>query len=332
MTAGSATTTGMVAVVQRGYGSADVLAIETVPTPVIGPDEVLIQVRAASVNHADWVMTSGTPVIARLAFGLTTPKAATRGKDVAGVVVAVGAQVTQFRPGDEVYGELPAGGFAGHASAPASRLELKPSILTFEQAAAVPLAANTALQGLRDAGRLQSGQTVLINGASGGVGTFAVQIAKALGAEVTAVCSARNAELVRSLGADHVLDYNAEDFAGTRGRYDLVFDLIGNRPLRDCVRSLRRDGTLVLSSGTGSRVFGPLGRMLRALVMAPFVSQRIVAGWTPTDDARDDLRALLESGQVVPAIDRVYPLAEVPDAIRYFAEEHASGKVVIAVG
>lgn len=323
--------TGMRATVQQGYGDADVLSLAIVAVPAIQDGEVLIRVRAASVNHADWVVTSGTPLIARLAFGLTSPKARIRGKDVAGVVEAVGAGVSQFVAGDEVCGELESGSFAEFVSAPADRLALKPASLTFEQAAAIPLAANTALLGLRDAGRLVAGQTVLVNGASGGVGSFAVQIAKALGAEVTGVCSTRNLELVRSLGADHVVDYTRDDFTEVAGRYDLVLDLVGNRSLRECLRALSPTGTLVLSSGTGSRAFGPLGRMLRAVVMAPFVRQRIVAGWTPTPGVRDDLRELLESGKVVPAIDRVFPLEAAPDAIRYFADEHARGKVLIAV-
>jgi NADPH:quinone reductase-like Zn-dependent oxidoreductase len=321
----------MKAAVQRGYGSADVLTIEHIDVPSISDDEVLVRVRAASVNHADWVTVSGTPLIARLAFGLRTPKDAVRGKDVAGQVELVGKDVRGLRVGDEVYGELGSGAFSEYAVADAAQLALKPANLTFEQAAAVPLAANTALQGLRDAGKLVAGQRVLINGASGGVGSFAVQLAKALGAEVTAVGSGRNVELLRSLGADQVIDYTTEDFTATGQRYDLIFDLIGNRSLRHCLRALSPKGTLVLSSGTGSRTLGPLGRMLRAVMLSPFVSQRVVAGWIPKRADRDELLEFIESGRVTPAIDRVYSLDQVPDAIRYFAEEHASGKVIITI-
>lgn len=237
-----------------------------------------------------------------------------------------------LRVGDEVYGELGSGAFSEYAVATAEQLIPKPANLTFEQAAAVPLAANTALQGLRDAGRLVAGQRVLINGASGGVGTFAVQLAKALGAEVTAVGSTKNVELLRSLGADHVIDYTVEDFTANEQRYDLIFDLIGNHSLGRCRRALTRTGTLVLSSGTGSRTLGPLGRMLRALVVAPFVSQRLVASWTPSTERSELLRELLEAGAVIPTIDRCYPLAETPSAIRHFAEVHARGKIVITLG
>ena len=322
----------MKAIVQRGYGGAEVLVGETVQRPVMRDDEVLIRIRAAGVNHADWVLVSGTPLIARLAFGLRTPKDAVRGNDVAGRVEAVGKNVSAFSVGDEVYGELDSGGFAEYAVATAEQLSLKPANLSFEQAAAVPLAAGTALQGLRDAGGLVAGQRVLINGASGGVGTFAVQIAKALGADVTAVCSTRNVELLRSLGADQVIDYSVEDFTAGGQRYDLIFDLIGNHPLSHSRKVLTRTGTLVLSSGTGSRTFGPLGRMLRAAVTNPFVSQRLVAGWTPDKEHSDQLREFLETGAVVPAIDTVYALDEVPAAIRHFSEVHASGKIVITVG
>jgi NADPH:quinone reductase-like Zn-dependent oxidoreductase len=325
----SVSATAMKAVVQRGYGGAEVLALESIARPVAADGEVLLRVRAASVNHADWVMTSGTPLIARLAFGLRQPKQAVRGKAVAGIVVATGAGVSQLQIGDEVYGELPSGAFAEFVTAPANLLTLKPATLSFEQAAAVPLAAGTALQGLRDAGKLVSGQRVLINGASGGVGTFAVQIAKALGAEVTAVCSTRNADLMGSLGADHVIDYTREDFTADRGRYDLIFDLIGNRSLRECIAALTPKGSLVLSSGTGSRLLGPLGRMLRGVAMAPFVSQRLVSGWTPRPGHDDQLGELLESGAVIPAIDTVYSLDDAAAAIRHFAEVHARGKIVI---
>lgn len=328
----SHTQTTMKAIVQHSYGTADVLKIAEIDTPRIADTEVLIRVRAASVNHADWVYTTGTPLLARLAFGMRTPKLKVRGKDVAGTVEAVGAAVTQFTPGDNVYAELEAGSFAEFAPAPQDKVALMPATLTFEQAATVPLAGTTALHGLRDAGNLQPGQQVLINGASGGVGTFAVQIAKALGAEVTAVCSAKNFALARSLGADHVIDYAVTDFTQASQRYDLIFDSIGNHPLRRLRRALTTRGTLVLSSGTGGRVLGPMIRILRALSMSLFVTQNLRVS-TATADSRplDELTELIESGLVTPAIDRTYPLEHTADAIRYFAEQHARAKIVISV-
>lgn len=329
-TAPAATT--MKAVRQTRYGSPDVLRLADVPRPTIGDDEVLVRVRAAAVNHADWVYTSGRPLIARIAFGWRSPKQSVRGKDLAGVVEAVGKNVTQFRQGDPVFAEVEAGAFAEYAIVPATRLGMKPVNLTFEQAATVPLSARTALQALRDGGDLRSGQTVLINGASGGVGTYAVQIAKALGAEVTGVSSTRNAELVRSLGAVDVIDYTKEDFTSGGRRYDVILDLIGNHSLTTLRRALTHEGTLVLSSGTGSAVFGPMGRIIRALALSPFVSQNLRI-FSPTlgTEALDELRELIESGKVTPAIDRSYSLAEAAEAVRYFAEEHAHGKVVITV-
>ncbi|MBC7443115.1 MAG: NAD(P)-dependent alcohol dehydrogenase [Ramlibacter sp.] len=322
----------MKAIVQHAYGMADVLHFEEIDKPVITDDEVLIRVRAASVNHADWVYTTGRPLIARVAFGLRAPKKMVRGKDVAGVVVAVGKNVTRFQPGDEVYAEVDAGGFAEYTSAPEDLLAFKPANLTFEQAATVPLAARTALQGLRDGGRVQPGQKVLINGASGGVGTFAVQIAKALGAEVTAVCSTRNAELVISLGADQVVDYTREDFTTSGKRWDLILDLIGNHSLTEFRRALSRRSTLVLSSGTGGRVLGPMGRILRALALSPFISQNLgIFTARRGRVALDELRDLIEAGVLTPAIDSTYPLSDTAEAVRHFAEVHAHGKIVITV-
>ncbi|MDQ0923454.1 NADPH:quinone reductase-like Zn-dependent oxidoreductase [Pseudarthrobacter sp. W1I19] len=325
-------TTMMKAILQTRYGSPDVLRLADVPAPMIGEDEVLIRVRAAGVNHADWVYTSGRPLIARLAFGWRSPKQSIRGKDLAGQVEAVGKNVTQFRLGDHVFAEVEAGAFAEYAIVPATHLALKPANLTFEQAATVPLAARTALQALRDGGELRSGQTVLINGASGGVGTYAVQIAKALGADVTGVSSTRNTELVRSLGAVDVIDYTKEDFTASGRRYDVILDLIGNHSLTQLRRALTRTGTLVLSSGTGSAVFGPMGRIISALALSPFVSQnlRIFSPKLGTE-VLDELRHLIESGEVTPAIDRTYKLRDAPEAIRYFAEEHARGKIVISI-
>ncbi|MCU1638307.1 MAG: hypothetical protein JWL94_954 [Microbacteriaceae bacterium] len=321
----------MKAVVQHAYGSAEVLRLEEIRQPTtIKDDEVLIRVRAASVNHADLVFTTGRPLIARLAFGLRRPKQMVRGRDVAGAVEAVGRSVTRFRPGDAVYAEVETGAFAEYARAPQRMVARKPANLTFEQAAAVPVSARTALQGLRNVARLRLGQTVLINGASGGVGTFAVQIAKALGAEVTGVCSTRNVALVRTLGADHVIDYTKRDFTAGGQRYDVIFDSIGNHSLRELRSTLTSAGTLVLSSGTGGPVLGPMGRILRARLLSPFISQNLRTSATPRATL-DELTALVESGKVRPVIDRTYSLGEVPEAIRYFAEQHARAKVVITV-
>ena len=329
---GGARALTMKAVVQHSYGSADVLHVEDVARPMITDDQVLIRVRAASVNHADWVYTTGRPLIARLAFGVRAPREMVRGKDVAGVVTEVGQNATRFRMGDEVFAEIDAGGFAEYAAVPEEMLAHKPANLSFEQAATVPLSARTALQGLRDGGRVQRGQKILINGASGGVGTFAVQLGKVLGAEVTAVCSTRNAELVRTLGADHVVDYTGEDFTTSGKRYDVILDLIGNHSLSEFRRALSRSGTLVLSSGAGGRVLGPMGRILRAFTLSPFISQNLrtfTAGRGRV--ALDELRTLIEAGAVTPAIDRTYPLRETAEALRHFAEVHARGKIVITV-
>ncbi|TFC17418.1 NAD(P)-dependent alcohol dehydrogenase [Cryobacterium algoritolerans] len=322
----------MRAIVHHAYGTADVLHLEHIERPAITPDEVLIRVRAAGVNHADWVYTSGRPLIARLAFGLRKPKQPVRGRDVAGVVEAVGANVTRFRPNDAVFGEVDAGSFAEYTAAPENQLALKPATLTFEQAAVVPVSARTALQGLRDTGRLRSGQSVLINGASGGVGTFAVQIAKALGAEVTGVCSRRNAELVRSLGADQVIDYTREDFTRSGRRYDLILDSIGNHSLIDLRRAITPTGTLVLSSGTGGRVLGPMGRIIRARLTSLFVGQTLTTGMLArSTETLDELRELIDSGAVTPVLERTYPLSETADALRHFTEAHARAKIAITV-
>lgn len=323
----------MKAFVLRSYGSPDVLELTDVPRPAPGPGEVLVRVRAVSVQPADWHLMRGEPRIARLMggpLGPRRPRIAVLGSDLAGEVVSAGAGVTGFAPGDEVYAMLLGGAFAEYAAVPAAELARKPANLTFEQAAAVPLAACTAMVALRD--RVRPGRRVLVIGASGGVGTFAVQIAKAFGAEVTGVCSARNAELVRSIGADHIVDYTKEDFAGAGRRYDLILDLVGNRSLADFRRALTPTGTLVLSSGNGSRVFGPMGRLLRANLIFPFVRQRLRAPIaSPKRERLDDLRELIEAGKVTPAIDRTYPLAQTAAAVRYFMEEHARAKVVITV-
>ncbi|WP_436758146.1 NAD(P)-dependent alcohol dehydrogenase [Streptosporangium sp. V21-05] len=322
----------MKAIIYERYGSADVLRLGEADKPVPGDDEVLVRVRAASVTHGDLVTMTGLPYLGRLVFGLRVPRQKVLGRDIAGEVEAVGKNVTRLRPGDEVYAEVAAGGFAEYARVPEDLLCPKPVNLTFEQAAAVPWAANTALQGLRDRGGMARGQKVLINGASGGVGTFAVQIARAFGAEVTGVCSARNAELVRSIGADHVVDYTREDFTRGDRRYDLVFDLAGSHSLSDCRRVLNPGGTLVLSSSKGDRWFGPVGRLVGALALSPFVRQNL-RPYTAKRSRKNlaDLKEMIEAGRITPAIDRTYPLSEVPEAIRYFGEEHARAKIVITV-
>ena len=326
------TTTTMQAIVQRRYGRADALQLEHIARPEVRDGEVLVRVRAASVNYADWIYTTGRPLIARLAFGLRAPRSIVRGRDVAGTVEAVGAGVTRFRPGDAVYGEVDGGSFAEFTCAPESHLAAKPANLSFEQAAAVPVAARAALQGLREGGRLQPGQNVLINGASGGVGTFAVQIAKAFGATVTAVCSPRNANLLSSLGADHIVDYTHEDFTRNGLQYDLILDNIGNHSLTALRRALTPRGTLVLSAGTGGRILGPLPRMLRALALSPLIGQNLrTFAVAPLTESLDTLRGLIESGQVTPAIDRNFPLGEMPDALRYFIDHHAQAKITITV-
>ncbi|MFE2168932.1 NAD(P)-dependent alcohol dehydrogenase [Streptomyces sp. NPDC059447] len=322
----------MKAIVQDKYGSSDVLEFREVDRPTPGNGEVLVRVRAASVNARDWHVMRGDPYVARLAFGLTRPRQRIQGTDFAGVVEAVGEGVTGLRPGDEVYGETDAA-FAEYVCAPLDVVGVKPAGLTFEQAAAMPLAGNTALMGLRDLGRLRPGQHVLVNGASGGVGTFAVQIAKALGAEVTGVCSTRNVDLVRSLGADHVVDYKREDFTRTGLRYDLVLDLVGNRTLADLRRASTPTGAVVLSGGgvsEGGSLFGPMGLIIRGKLMSRFGGPRVhVLTAKPSADNLAALRGLVERGAVTPAVDRTYPLRDGAEAIRYLEVEHASAKVVI---
>jgi NADPH:quinone reductase-like Zn-dependent oxidoreductase len=320
------------AITYHRYGSPDVLEFEEVDEPVVKDDEVLVRVRAASVNPRDWHYMRGLPYLMR-PVGLRIPKDGGFGSDVAGQVEAVGRTVTRFRPGDAVFAHVPKGAFAEYAGVSESVLGLKPANLTFEQAAAVPLAALTALQGLRDQGRTQSGQSVLIIGASGGVGTFAVQIAKTFGADVTGVCSTRNVDMVRSIGADHVIDYTQEDFTQSGQKYDIVFQLAGTRSPSACRRALTSNGTLVLSSGeSDGRWIGPLDRIIKAVALSPFVGQRL--GTFEAKGSNDDLQVLkelIESGRVSPVIDRTYPLRETPEAIRYLETGHARGKVVITV-
>jgi NADPH:quinone reductase-like Zn-dependent oxidoreductase len=273
------------------------------------------------------------PYFMRAQAGLRRPRSSLLGSDVAGQVEAVGKAVTRFHPGDEVFAHVQEGGFAEYAAVPEQALGLKPANLTFEQAAAVPLAGLTALQGLRDQGRVRPGQRVLVIGAAGGVGTFAVQLAKHFGADVTGVCSTRNLDLVRSVGADHVIDYTREDFTRSGQKYDLVFQLAGTRSPSDCRRALTPKGTLLLSSGeSDGRWVGPMDRILKALVLAPFVSQRLRSflARSTTEDLQV-LKELIEAGKVTPVIDRTYPQSEVPEAIRYLEEGHARGKVVVTV-
>jgi NADPH:quinone reductase-like Zn-dependent oxidoreductase len=331
----------MKAIVQDRYGSPEVLELREVDQPVAADNEVLIRVHAAAVNAYDWHVMRGDPYLARLmapaVFGFGGPKKKIRGRDVAGRVEAVGRDVTRFRPGDEVYGDLgdTNGAFAEYVCVPSEGVEPKPANLTFEQAAAVPLAGNTALMGLRDVGRVQPGQRVLINGASGGVGTFAVQLAKSFGADVTGVCSTGNADLVTSLGADRVIDYTRDDFTRDGQRYDVVFDLVGNRSLAGCRRALTAEGTLVLSGGgasNGGSVVGPMRLFLQAQLLSRFVRHRLLLlTATPSTDNLATLSELIESGKLAPVIDRTYPLSEVPEAIRYLEVEHARAKVIITV-
>lgn len=324
----------MKAIVYHKYGSPDVLELREVEKPVVADDGVLVRVHAASVNPLDWHAVTGTPYIARLQSGLRKPKSESLGVDFAGTVEEVGGSVTQFRPGDEVFG-VRSGAFAEYVAVREGRaVVLKPANLTFEQAAAVPVAAVTALQGLRDKGRLQPGHKVLINGASGGVGTFAVQIAKALGAEVTGVCSTRNVDLVRSIGADQPVDYTQEDFTRNGQRYDLLLDIAGNRSFSDCRRALNPNGLLVIVGGPKTNVLiGPLGHFVGVLLASVGRSQKAVPFLANV--SKENLlvlQELLEAGKVTPVIDRRYRLDEVPEALRYLGAGHARGKVVITMG
>lgn len=321
----------MKAIVHYSYGDADVLEVADVAKPEPADDEALVRVHASSLNAADRAIMHGIPYLVRLAFGLREPKNAAAGMDVAGTIVTVGSGVSGFAPGDAVYAQIDSGAFAEYAVVPLDRLAMKPANVSFEQAAAVPLAGNTAVLGLRDAGGVRPGHTVLVNGASGGVGSFAVQVAKALGAEVTGVCSTRNTDLVLSLGAHHVVDYLRQDFAATGKRYDVIFDLVGNRSLRDLRRALAPKGTLVLSS-SGAKVFGPFGMIIRAILLSPFTRQKLkpFAAAAGSETLRF-LTPLVEAGTVTPAIERVYPLEETRGAMRHLCDQHARGKLVIAI-
>src|SRR5215218_2140749 len=323
----------MKAIVQDKYGPPDVLELRDIDRPEIGDEEVLVRVHAAGVDRGVWHVMTGLPYPIRLAgYGLRAPKYPVLGMDLAGVVESVGNNVTRFQPGDEVFG-IGKGSFAEYVCAREDKLAPRPANLTFEQAAVVAISGLTALQGLRDHGRIEPEQEVLVIGASGGVGTYAVQIAKAFGAHVTGVCSTKKVDMVRSIGADHVIDYTREDFAEGDQRYDLILDIGGNSSLARLRRALAPRGTLVIVGGeTDGRWLGGTDRQIRALVLSPFVSQKL--GTFVNKENHEDmlvLKELIESGKVTPVIDRTYPLSQVPEAIRYLEEGHARGKVVITV-
>jgi len=322
------------AIVYTQYGPPEVLQFKDVEKPTPKDNEVLVQIHAASANPADWHTMRAAPFLARLANGFFKPRNPRLGADLAGRVEAIGRTITQFQAGDDVFGCLPVsemGSFAEYVCAREDVLALKPATVTFEQAAAVPLAALTALQGLRDKGQIQSGQKVLINGASGGVGTFAVQIAKSFGAEVTGVCSTRNLDMVRSIGADHVIDYTREDFTNSGQQYDLIYCAVGNRSITDYKRALKPQGVCVIAGFTNMRL------LFEHMILGPRRSKAggQQVGLMPTMKVNkkdlDFMKELLETGRVKPVIDRRYHLAEVPEALRYLEEGHAQGKVVITV-
>ena len=328
----------MKAYVLRSYGSSEQLELTDVDTPVPAAEEVLVRVRATSVNPYDWHHMRGEPRIARMmpgTLGLRAPKLRILGCDMAGQVEAVGQDVTEFRPGDEVFALLQQGGFAEYVSVPERLLTRKPGNLSYEQAAAVPMAATTALLGLRDVGRIEPGQKVLVNGASGGVGTFAVQIARALGARADAVCSSPNADLVRSIGADDVIDYARTDFARSGRRYDVLLDIAGSRSVFACRRVLAPRGTLILVGGPAGRWLQPAGHMFSALAMAPLVRQRIAMADTVSCTGKKQilmtLTALIEDGKITPVISRGYPFHDIQAAVRYQEPGHVPGKVVVTI-
>jgi len=325
--------TPMKGIAYHCYGSPDVLKLEDIEKPVAGDDQVLVKVSAAAVNPLDFHYMHGTPYLMRLDSGIGTPKNTRLGVDFAGTIEAVGKNVTKFKPGDEVFGGR-TGAFGEYVAVRADRaLVLKPANMTFEQAAAVPVAAITALQALRDKGHIQAGQKVLINGASGGVGTFAVQIAKSFGADVTAVCSTKNLDMVRQIGADRVVDYTKEDFTQGDQHYDLIVDTVGTHSLLDYKRVLTSQGNLVMVGGpVDNWLIGLLGSVAWAKILSPFVSQKfdmMLAELNPED--LTILRDLMQAGKVTPVIDRTYKLSEVPEALRYLEQGHARGKVVISM-
>ena len=328
----AAGTESMQAAVHRCYGSPDVIEIALIEKPLPKDDEVLVRIHAASVNPLDWHYLRGAPYVMRLMSGLGKPDNIRMGVDYSGTVEAIGANVTTFKPGDEVFGGRD-GAFAQYVTVGADRaIALKPADMSFEQAASVGIAGITALQALRDKGKLQSGQRVLINGASGGVGTFAVQIAKSFGAEVTAVCSTRNVELVQSIGADHVFDYKKEDYTDSGEQYDLIIDNVGNHGLLANRGVLTEDGKLVMIGGAKGNWIAPLKGPLKALMLSPFVNQElllILAEFNQGD--LNVLGDLMQSGAMTPVIDRTYSLYELPEAIAYSEEGHAQGKIIVSV-
>lgn len=324
----------MKAIVYEQYGAPDVLELREVDRPAPAAGEALVRVLAVAVNPGDWDLLRGLPYVLRLSWGLRRPRNRILGLAVAGRIEAIGSGVAEVQPGDDVLAEVGWGGFAEYVRVPVKALALKPAGMTFEQAATVPVAGVTALQALRDVGRVQPGQRVLVIGASGGVGTFAVQVARTLGAEVTGVCSTANVELVRSLGADHVVDYTRDDFAAGGPRYDLILDNVGNRSLADCRRALVPKGTLLPNSnkGGGRWIGAYVGRAIRSLAVSPFVSHRLRP--FATSVKHEDLVTLTDligSGQVSPVIERVYPLTETAEALRHYGRGHTRGKVVISV-
>ncbi|HYL11316.1 MAG TPA: NAD(P)-dependent alcohol dehydrogenase [Candidatus Acidoferrales bacterium] len=324
----------MKAAVYTKYGPSDVVQVTDVEQPVPTDNEVLIRVRAASVNPYDWHFMRGRPYFLRIAAGLRKPKVTRLGVDVAGRVETAGRNVTQFKPGDDVFG-LCRGAFAQYACASESKLARKQEDVTFEQAASVPIAGLTALQGLRDKGKIQPGQKVLINGAAGGVGTFAVQIAKSYGASVTGVCSTRNVDMVRTIGADQVIDYTREDFTKREQRYDLILDCVANHSLSAFRRVLSSKGNYIMvgAADSGGRwMIGLLARLIKAVVLSLFVSQKLgMVGAKVNEEDLTILHNLMQAGKVKPVIDRRYSLNEVPEAIRYLEEGHARGKVIITM-
>lgn len=321
----------MKAMVHTEYGSPEVMELHDVPEPKPRKDEVLVEVRAAGVNWADWSMVSGMPYLMRLGYGLRRPRHGLRGSDVAGVVSAVGAGVSELSVGDEVLGWCQ-GAFAEYVCTKEPNLVLKPSTLGFEEAAAIPMAGMVALQALRDVARLSPGQRVLINGASGGIGSFAVQIAKTMGAEVTGTCSTPNLELVRGLGADHIIDYTTTDFTEGAVRYDVILDIADRHSIAERLRVMTDDGTLIPNSGRGGPWFGSVGRIIGARLRSPFVSQRLrpFLSLGKKDDL-ETLVAMVEAGDVSPVVGRTFSLSEVPDALGYVAEGHARGKAVVVI-
>jgi NADPH:quinone reductase-like Zn-dependent oxidoreductase len=322
----------MKAIVREGYGAVDVLRLAQVDKPVAGEDELLVRVCAAGVDQGVWHLMTGTPYVMRLVgFGVRAPKNPLLGYDVAGRVEAVGANVTEVQPGDEVFGTC-RGSFAEYAAARADRLAYKPEKVSFEQAAAVPISGYTALQAVRDHGNVRAGQRVLIIGAGGGVGTFAVQIAKAYGADVTGVCSTAKTELVRSIGADHVIDYTREDFADGGNRYDLILDIAGNRSLSRLRRALTPRGTLVIVGAENAGNWLGVRRQLRAAALSPFVRQKLGSFISKErKQGLEELRKLLEAETIRPVVERTFPLEEVPEAIRYLRDGRTRGKIVITV-